>query len=137
MEIPDELLCIFSTRVEEHDGTYTVEIPKRELELGQVEAGETYRLAMLPTKNEQTERTDETESKRERSPQGPPVEEGETRDVEIVDIGDQDDGIARVERGFVVIVPDAEKGERVTVKITEVRENVAFADVEERLSYYD
>lgn len=137
MEIPDQLLCIFSTQVEERDGTYTIEIPKRELELGQVEAGETYRLAMLPTKSDPTETTDESSSDRDRGPQGPPVEEGETRDVEIVDIGDQDDGIARVERGFVVIVPDAEKGERVTVEITEVRENVAFADVEERLSYYD
>jgi predicted RNA-binding protein with TRAM domain len=137
MEIPDQLLCIFSTRVEERDGTYTIEIPKRELELGQVEVGETYRLAMLPTNSKPPETDESTEPDRDRSPPGLPVEEGETRDVEIVDIGDQDDGIARVERGFVVIVPDAEKGERVTVEITEVRENVAFADVEERLSYYD
>jgi predicted RNA-binding protein with TRAM domain len=66
-----------------------------------------------------------------------PVEEGEERTVEIEDIGEQGDGITRVERGFVVIVPDTEQGERVTVEITDVRENVAFAEVVERRSYYE
>jgi len=65
------------------------------------------------------------------------VEEGEQRDAEIEDIGEQGDGITRVERGFVVIVPDTELGERVTVEITDVRENVAFAEVTDRLSYFD
>jgi predicted RNA-binding protein with TRAM domain len=65
------------------------------------------------------------------------VDEGETREVEIEDIGEQGDGITRVERGFVVIVPDTEQGERATVEITDVRENVAFAEVVERLSYYE
>jgi predicted RNA-binding protein with TRAM domain len=53
------------------------------------------------------------------------------------DIGDQGDGITRVERGFVVIVPDTKETERVTIEITDVRENVAFAEVVERVSYYD
>ncbi|WP_328766624.1 TRAM domain-containing protein [Haloarcula nitratireducens] len=69
--------------------------------------------------------------------QGPPVEEGETRRVEIEDIGEQGDGVARVERGYVVIVPDTELGERVAVEIQTVTENVAFAEVTERISYYD
>jgi predicted RNA-binding protein with TRAM domain len=56
--------------------------------------------------------------------------------VEIEDIGEQGDGITRVERGFVVIVPDTEQGERVNIEITDVGENVAFAEVTERVSYY-
>ncbi|OYR71246.1 deoxyribonuclease, partial [Halorubrum sp. E3] len=43
--------------------------------------------------------------------------------------GDQGDGIAKVERGYVVIVPETSVGDRVTVEIQQVRENVAFADV--------
>ncbi|ESS07370.1 MAG: putative RNA-binding protein, contains TRAM domain protein, partial [uncultured archaeon A07HB70] len=79
----------------------------------------------------------DTDPKRERGSPTPPVEEGEQRTVEIEDIGDQGDGITRVERGFVVIVPDTEQGERVSIEVTDVRENVAFADVVERVSYDD
>jgi len=67
----------------------------------------------------------------------PPVTEGETRIVEIDDLGDQGDGLTRVERSYVIIVADTEKGERVRIKIDTVRENVAFANVVERISYYD
>ncbi len=63
--------------------------------------------------------------------------EGETRTVEIEDLGEQGDGLTRVERGYVIIVADTEKGERVRIEINTVRENVAFASVVERISYYD
>jgi len=59
----------------------------------------------------------------------PPVEESEQRDVKIENLGDQGDGIAKVEHGYVVIVPEMSVGDRVTVEIQQVRENVAFADV--------
>jgi len=36
-----------------------------------------------------------------------------------------------------VIAPDTEVGERVTVEITDVRANVAFAEVVERKSTYE
>jgi len=58
---------------------------------------------------------------------GPPVSEGERRTVTIETLGDEGDGIAKVERGYVVIVSDAEPGDTVTVEITNVRENVSFA----------
>jgi predicted RNA-binding protein with TRAM domain len=67
----------------------------------------------------------------------PPVAEGETRTVEIEDVGDQGDGLTRVDRGFVVIVPDTEVGERVRIEIEDVRDTVAFGTVVERVSYYD
>jgi Predicted RNA-binding protein, contains TRAM domain len=60
--------------------------------------------------------------------EGPPVEEGEQRDVEIEHLGDQGDGIAKVERGYVVIVPETTTRDRVTVEMQQVRENVAFAE---------
>ncbi|CCC41331.1 TRAM domain-containing protein [Haloquadratum walsbyi] len=62
----------------------------------------------------------------------PPVDEGEQRIVTIEDTGDYGDGLTRVERGFVVIVPDATEGDRVAIEITSVKETVAFADVVER-----
>jgi predicted RNA-binding protein with TRAM domain len=52
--------------------------------------------------------------------------------VEIEHLGDQGDGIAKVERGYVVIVPDTSIGDRVTAEIQQARETVAFADVVDR-----
>jgi len=89
---------------------------------------ETERDAVAPT----DQRSSQTHGSLE-----PPVEAGETRTVEIEDVGDQGDGITRVERGFVVIVSGTDKGERVRIEITQVQENVAFADVVERLDYYE
>ena len=145
MEIPDRLHCLFSADVEQQDGTHTLEVPKREVRIGSLEDGETYRVALLPAAADgsaaESESGPDTEadtgSRRERDASGPPVDEGETRTVEIEDLGDQGDGITRVERGFVVIVPDTEQGERVTIEVTDVRDNVAFAEVIERESYYE
>lgn len=135
MEIPNKLRCLFAGAVEQRDGTYLIEVPDHEIDLGDLQQGETYRVAVL--RSSSTDKPDETttDSQRERTPSTPPLAEGEQRTVEIEDIGDQGDGITRVERGFVVIVPDTERGERVTVEITDVTENVAFAEVVERENY--
>ncbi|WP_435064274.1 TRAM domain-containing protein [Halobaculum sp. EA56] len=63
----------------------------------------------------------------------PPVDRGDEITVDIEGIGDQGDGIARVDRGYVIIVPDTEKGERVRIRVTSVKQNVAFAEVIERV----
>lgn len=129
MELSEKLLCLFSGQVERRDGTYVVEIPERELELGALDTETTYRFAVLAGSSGSNPTSTGTGTRARRVPPGPPVAEGDTRDVEIEDVGDQGDGITRVERGFVVIVPDAEPGERVRIEITDVRENVAFGEV--------
>lgn len=63
---------------------------------------------------------------------GKPVEEGETYEVDIEDLGSKGDGIARVDN-FVVFVPETEVGERVEVEINSVGRKFAFGDVVERL----
>lgn len=131
-----DLHCLFSARIERVDDSYMVEVPEGELNVGHLEDGETYRIAIFPT----PDGGDDHAERRQpgvHEQRSPPLAVGEERDVEIEDIGDQGDGIARVERGYVVIIPDTEHGERVTVEITDVQENVAFAEVVERLSYYD
>lgn len=66
-----------------------------------------------------------------RASDGPPVSEGETLRLEIQDVGDQGDGIARVGPGYVVFVPDTEIGQQPMVRVTTVRENFAFAEIVE------
>ncbi|WP_238532958.1 TRAM domain-containing protein [Halalkalicoccus jeotgali] len=104
-----------------------------------VNPGEVYHVAVLPTKTEDAvddhQGTASTAALSSSSPAErpePPVKEGEVRTVTIDTLGDQGDGITRVERGYVVIVPDAEPDEEVTVEIDTVQSNVAFASIIER-----
>ncbi|WP_435076910.1 TRAM domain-containing protein [Halococcus sp. AFM35] len=132
MEISDKLLCLFNADVTESEDTYTVEVPRREVETGSIEPGETYRVALVSR-----EPTEEASSSRSRpstpsSEPQPPVDIGEMRYVEVEDIGKQGDGIARVERGYVIIVPGAEIGERVKVEVTEVKSNFAVGEIIEQ-----
>ena len=127
MEISDKLLCLFNADVRDEDDRYIVEVPKREVETGSIEAGGTYRVALISRAMEaESEATNVEEPSSE--PQ-PPVEPGELRYVEIEDIGKQGDGIARVERGYVIIVPDTEIGERVKIEVVEVKSNFAVGEV--------
>lgn len=125
MEISNDLLCLFSADVSETDGKYVVELPRREIETGSVTSGDTYRVALISPETD-SESTETAETPPD-EPQ-PPVEPGEIRYVEIEDIGKQGDGIARVERGYVIIVPGTDINERVKVEITEVKSNFAVGE---------
>jgi len=132
MEISEKLLCLFSAEVREEDGEYVVEVPRREIETGAIEPGDTYRVALISRGDGTTSSRagDEDGTATSDGPQ-PPVEPGEMRYVEIEDLGKQGDGIARVERGYVIIVPGAEVGERVKIEVTEVKSNFAVGEVVE------
>ena len=139
VEIPDRLECLFSTSINQQGDSYRIEIPRSELEQGTITAGETYRVAIVSS----TSRSDDAETRQQpddasASPksdsdgptqQSPPVESGDTREVTIESLGDQGDGIAKIDRGYVVIVPDTRPDDEVTVEIENARENVAFARV--------
>lgn len=142
MELPDDLLALYSAELELDDGRPILSVPERELDVGDLVAGERYRIAVLPARSGASGASERgtrspsrsrsrSSSGRARSHDGPPVEVGQTRDVEIEDVGDQGDGIARIGPGYVVFVPNTAVGDRVTVEITEARENFAFATVRE------
>lgn len=127
MEIPDDLLCLFSARIDTRNGNYVIEIPESEFALGGLEEDAVYRVAVLPAAGgESRQRGRGRQEHRE-----PPVDVGDLREVEIENLGDQGDGIARVDRGYVVIVPDTEVGDRVTVEIEDIHTNFAIASVVE------
>ncbi|WP_222913979.1 TRAM domain-containing protein [Natrinema sp. SYSU A 869] len=135
VKIPNSLRSLFSAPIEEQDGTYIIEVPSSEVDHKALSANETYRVAILesPASTEssmqqgpQQPPSQETVS---RAPSEPPVDEGEVRDVTIKTVGNQGDGIAKVERGYVVIVPGSQPGDEPTVEIEQVQENVAFASI--------
>ncbi|RZV12394.1 Predicted RNA-binding protein, contains TRAM domain [Natrinema hispanicum] len=131
VEISEKLLCLFSTDVSEEEDRYVIEVPRQEVETGDIDPGEVYRVALISREDETSgdEGTTTTTPKSAPSEPQPPVDVGETRYVEIEDIGKQGDGIARVERGYVIIVPGADVGERVKIEVTEVKSNFAVGEI--------
>ena len=56
-----------------------------------------------------------------------PVTEGEVIEAEVSDVGDEGDGVVRVD-GYVLFVEDADEGETVEVRVTETKPNFGFAE---------
>ena len=56
-----------------------------------------------------------------------PLNVGEEYDVEITEVGSRGDGIARI-KNFVVFVANTKKGEKVKIKIKEVRDRFAIGE---------
>jgi len=123
----EELLCLFSADISSSRDGAVVEIPRRAVEAGPLEPGERYRVALVAGDRPTASTGDSPDQ-----PQ-PPVERGEMRYVEVEDLGKQGDGIARVERGYVVIVPGGEVGDRAKVEITEVAPNFAVGELVESI----
>jgi predicted RNA-binding protein with TRAM domain len=139
-QISDSLRLLIESQVEADDDRYVVSLPKEVVENSSLSVDDIYRVALLPSAVDTTqpdsdhgisrnEPTDErpTSPPDTRSPE-PPVEEGEVRSVTIDTLGDQGDGLAKVERGFIVIVPETQPGEQVEVEITTVNQTVAFGE---------
>lgn len=135
VQIPDDLQAMFSAELEQDAGDFALEVPGSEVELGAVEPGAVYRVAVIGTTEVQseqdsgTDRASQSQAASEKGFQDPPVDKGEVRSVTIESVGDQGDGIAKVDRGYVVIVPGAEPGDTPTVEIEKVKKNVSFAKV--------
>jgi len=145
------------SRAGEQD-TYIIEVPADEVERGPLAPGNQYRVALLDAadgggqadgdSSQSTVRRRQTmtgledgsepttlpDQKHLRNNQSAteehiPVEKGDQREVTISDVGDEGDGIAKVEEGYVLIVEldDPETGENKLVEITSVGDKYGFA----------
>ncbi|TKX68639.1 TRAM domain-containing protein [Halorubrum sp. SP9] len=135
VEFPDSLQLLYTGQLEEQNGSYLIEVPASAVDQGTLDVGDPYRIAVLrsntavePNPHEEPSQSQDAPTA---APSAPPVDEGEIREVTVESVGDQGDGIAKVERGYVVIVPDALPGDEPTVQIDQVQENVAFASIVE------
>lgn len=126
LEMPvTDLLAMFSAEIERSNGEYVIRIPEQEVNVGALESDGVYRFGVLHhTEQSGTTRGGETASGRS----GPPVDEGEVLEVEIDSKGEEGDGIAYVEGGYVVFVPKTAIGDRVTVEVTSVGPRFARAE---------
>jgi len=140
-EIPDSLRVLFETALERDGDQYVVPIPRELVEGGGLDADEPYRVAVLArgadaaAGHDERDATASDDRPTAEDPSGghhrgqqPPVAEGDVRSVTIDTLGDQGDGIAKVERGFILIVPGTSPGDQLNVRVTDVKETVAFAE---------
>ena len=133
VNVPDSLLALFSAKVSEQEGSFRITIPVEEVEKGTITQGETYRFAMVGITEDEHDEPARDLGRYEggeadgvqKSNAELPVDPGEIRKVSITETGDRGDGVAKVERGYNVIVPDTAPGEEPTVRIT--RANPTFA----------
>lgn len=129
----------FDATVQFEEGRYVVEMPFGNLEGSNISDGDTVRLGvftqsgaipedgaeLVPQSIEHT-----TPRMPERSTRsGPPVQKGEIHDVKITAMGDEGDGIGRVDGGYVVIVPGTDVGDEVVVEIENATKRMAFGRV--------
>jgi predicted RNA-binding protein with TRAM domain len=56
-----------------------------------------------------------------------PVKVGEEYDVEIESVAEKGDGVAKI-KGLVIFVPGAQKGERIRIRIKELKRSSAIAE---------
>lgn len=127
MSLHDQLICLFNSRIETRNGSYFVEVPSNEIERGAIELDKNYRVAVYPSVS--SDPSAQQPSSDDSGGSTAPVEKGDMIEVEIEDIGDQGDGLARIGPGYIVFVPGTEIGDRVMVEMTKVRENFAFGEV--------
>lgn len=134
VEIPKQLECLFTASVTDEGDSYSIEVPKNELDAGAISAGETYQIAILEAhySNEDTDMATDTDANYQAATSShpdPPVSKGDVREVTIESLGDRGDGIAKIDRGYVVIVPGGRPDDEVTIEIQQTRANVAFAEI--------
>lgn len=122
MEFPDGLRTLFTARIEGQGDDHVITVPERELRHGNLIDGAAYRIAIFPP-------VEVTRPQQADSGSAPPVSVGETLEVEIEDLGDKGDGIARIGPGYVIFVPETDVGDRVRIEITEAVDNFAFGSV--------
>ncbi|MGB9965693.1 TRAM domain-containing protein [Halobacterium sp. CBA1126] len=132
-EIPDSLRLLYEASLEKRGDQYAITIPEEVVEGSSLTPNDVYRVALLSAGNDEPSGTSggeaaESGSEDDGGYASPPVEEGEVRSVTIDTLGDQGDGIAKVERGFIVIVPGLKPGDAAEVEITDVKDSVAFAE---------
>lgn len=142
------MLSVFASAIKEEDEEYYIEVPSNEIKHGPLNEGEDIQVVIREQegnvavqgqgnqgqRSETGSRNHSRNGGRNTSQNQQPVSEGDVKRVEIESMGDQGDGIARVDRGYVLIIPDTEIGDDAKVRVTNVNENYADAEVIEYLN---
>lgn len=126
--ILNSLLSYFTAKIYEEDEKYVIEVPKHEVQQGSLDLDSPHKVAIFGSEEEQAAQST-TPSHEELTPgPSPPVREGEELTVDVVDEGSEGDGIARINEGYVIIIPEGTVGDSLEIEITAVKEQFAIGE---------
>ena len=104
VDLPQSIRAVYTATLRERDGSYSVEVSKREVEHDVVSAGEVCRVVLIDRVSEAGHDADsrsETASEpTDPDSSRPPVTEDEVREVTVESLGDQGDSIPKVSAGM-------------------------------------
>ena len=118
--------CKYTARLERDGDRYVVEIPNREIDLGSLSPGDVCQVTVDLLEHGSEE---DAAGGAPADEDGAPVTVGQRLTVEIDDVGQQDDGIARVGQGYVLIVPGSDVGDEVDVEVQHTNPTYGFAEI--------
>lgn len=99
VQLSGDLLCLYTAEIDTSGDTYTIEVPKREIEHGQLTSESPIQVAIFSTATSTEESSSQSPAATHTDhSKSPPVDEGDIVDVEIDSLGDQgmaSDGLAR------------------------------------------
>lgn len=131
-ENDSSIVCKYTAQLKTENGRYVIAVPDAEVEYGPLTTDGAYQVT-IERVTAQSQDTTTTATSSNSGPQASgtqaPVAEGERVNVEIEDLGQQGDGIARVGPGYVLIVPGSDVGDSVTVEVQEINPNFGFAEI--------
>jgi predicted RNA-binding protein with TRAM domain len=133
----EDILYLTRRSVEKRNGNYVIKIPEEQVEQGQVPVESPVKVALMRDNGQQAPQGKRRPSQERggHSPQSQqggsaPVQKGEVVEAKVESVGAEGDGMFKID-GFVVFVENADKGETVEAKITKVKANQAFAELEQ------
>ena len=84
VQLSGDLLCLYTAEIDASGDTYTLEVPKREIEHGHLTPGNPAQVALFSTPNPNEESSSPSAAATQHEPsESPPVDEGDIVDVEI------------------------------------------------------
>lgn len=121
--IDSDLITLFHAPIEKDEDRYVVEIPRSEVEAGAITPEEIHQIGIIQSNRPEKDHESNTDEQPE-----VPVEEGDQITVRIEDVGKQGDGVARVDPGYVIFVPETEPGDVVEIEVGNVTSTFAFGE---------
>lgn len=132
-EDTDAVACRYTAQVDTDSDGYHIPVPDAEVEFGPLSTNGAYRVTIEHVDGQSQReggdhRADQAQTATEEPGGQAPVREGERLNVEIEDLGQQGDGIARVGPGYVLIVPGSDIDDQLTVEVQQVTPSFGFAE---------
>jgi len=129
-KISRKLACLYSAMIDTEGDSSTIAVPKRESITPARSNRDPPRALLTSTQSDSETATASPTTEAESSPPSSIDQPSVTEDdVETETLGDQGDGIAKIDPGYVIIVPETAVDDRVAVRIDTAEANMVSVEI--------